>query len=277
MVRTARRIILLSLCVIILLSVGGVYATWRYTYMGPAAVGRDVTVDMGKFTYVEQEMPEGEVSLLERLGQILNREYTTDAVTDSRDYLLGETIRVEWSPGDPPYVGSMDPEYATQIIELFGDIMDLNEVAFILKNEDLNGDHYNEIAMYSTSDHLDWVPNHQGLVGVYLTVFTPIVDEDGNVLRYELLCDSLHGYCPEVNYHASDVRPSFSTDHWVDELSYWHYQEPYLRTMPEEDRYDYENYHTYHYAYEGCPYPGWIETTGKTAEQRLAEIFASMQ
>ena len=255
---------------------GGVYSIWFYPEQAPDPIEQDVSIGLGKFNYDAQEMPEGEVSLLERLRKILNREYTTDVVTDSRDYLLNETIKVEWSPGDPPYVGSMDDQYDNQINELFGDIMDEAGVAFILKNEDLNYDGFNEIAMYSTSDPLDWDGAHQGIVGVYLTVFTPILDEQYNVVKYELLCDSIHGYCPEVNYHSSDTRPSFSTDHWIDELSYWHYQEPYLRPLPEHARYTYENYHTHHYAYEGCPYPGWIEYTGKTAEQRLAEIFTAL-
>ena len=272
-----KSILIFTMCVTILVCIGGVSATWFYSNLNPQDTQMEISLDLNNFIYYQPEMPEGEVSVLERLSKILNQEYTTDTITDSRKYLIEETIRVEWDPGAAPYVGSMDPDFQTQINELFGDIIDLNEVSFILKNEDLNGDYYNEIAMYSTSDHLDWSPNHQGIVGVYLTVFTPIIDDEGNIVKYELLCDSIHGYCIEVNYHSSDTRPSFSTDHWVDELSYWHHEIPYLRPIPEEDRYDAENYHTYHYAYENCPYPGWIEFTGKTAEQRLSEIFANLQ
>ena len=257
----------------VLTSIGGAYATWKYANHGPDPGKADLSIGIADFDYAPP-MPEVEVTVLNRLEAILNRQFTTDIVTDSRDYLLNETIQVAWDPGAPPYVGSMDTDYAFQIHELFGDVVDLNEVAFILKNEDLNDDGYNEIAMYSTSDPLDWYEGHMGLVGVYLTVFTPIVNEAGEVEKYVLLCDSIHGYCMEVNYHSSDsVTASFSTDHWVDELWYWHHEEPWFRPIPEEDRYDRENYHTYHYAYENCPWPGWIETyNGKTAEQRLAEL-----
>ncbi len=265
----------LILVIVMLLSTGSVCAAWIYTNEEIGYVLKENEITLSQFNFDSQVMPDGEISLLERLEKILNREYTTDIITDSCKYLLEETIRVEWSPGDPPYVGSMDPDYAFQINELFGDIMTEAGVSFILKNEDLNWDGYNEIAMYSTSDPLDWDGQHQGIVGVYLTVFTPVLDEHNNIVKYVLLCDSIHGYCMEVNYHSSDTRPSFSTDHWIDELSYWHHEAPYLRVMPEEARYTYENYHTNHYAYEGCPYPGWIEFTGRTAEQRLAEIFAS--
>ena len=267
-----RLVSLFMLILVALASVGGVYATWTYAYKGADDTDTQLQVGIKNFDY-SPEMPEPELTVRERLDMILNNEFVSDEVTESRDYLINDTIRVQWEAGAAPYVGSMDPDYAEQIHELFGDIIDFNEVAFILKNEDLNGDGYNEIAMYSTSDTLDWYPDHYGIVGVYLTVFTPIVNESGEIVKYVLLCDSIHGYCNEVNYHSSDTRPSFSTDHWVDELSYWHHEVPYLRPIPEEDRYDSENYHTYHYAYEGCSYPGWIEFTGKTAKQRLAEIF----
>lgn len=267
-----RRAFIISFVVAALLSVSGVLAVWHYASEDTAPVEQEISTRLHAFNYDTLEMPDGEVSLLGRLSDILNQEYTTDIVTDSLSYLINETICVQWEYGAAPYVGSMDPDYAFQINELFGDIIGTEKVSFILKNEDLTGDYYNEIAMYSTSDTLDWVPDHLGIVGVYLTVFTPVFDEQKNIVGYELLCDSIHGYCPEVNYHSLDTRESFSTDHWVDELSYWHHEYPYLRPIPEPDRYHSENYHTYYYSYEGGSYPAWIEFTGKTAEQRIAEI-----
>ena len=88
-------------------------------------------------------------------------------------------------------------------------------VAFILKNQDLNGDGYKEIAMYSTSDKLDNTSSsYKGVVRVFVTVFTPIVDRSGNVTGYKQVCESLRGYCSEIYYSPSNRVPSFSTDTW---------------------------------------------------------------
>jgi hypothetical protein len=177
---------------------------------------------------------------------------------------------------------------------MFGDIIDFsdpNHVSFILKSEDLVGSIDNEIALYSTSDPLCWAPgqwmNH--VVGVYLSVFIPILDDQGVTIGYELLCDSIHGYCMEVQYMDGDSTPSFSTDHWRDTLFYWHESYPDLQPITGDDRYKYECYHPDdgNYAYPGrtVSWLGWIEVptnqwadgeyVGKKAWQRLEEIFAS--
>ena len=104
--------------------------------------------------YFPDEMPDDEVSLIQRLSDILNNHYKTNVVQNSRDYLLNETIQViSWNGW--PYVGSMDTDYEVQLDNLFGDVLIDTTVSFILKNEDINWDGYNEIALYSTSDALD--------------------------------------------------------------------------------------------------------------------------
>ena len=54
-----------------------------------------VHINLGIFDYVETpgEVPKGEVTLIERLYAILNNLYSTDIVTNSRDYLINETIQ----------------------------------------------------------------------------------------------------------------------------------------------------------------------------------------
>ena len=116
------------MCLVLVFSVGGVYATWSYSILPPQSTQIDLSLGLNNFDY-QPDMPEGEVSIIERMEKILNQEYTTDIVIDSRDYLINETIRVEWDPGAAPYVGSMDPDFAFQINELFGDIINLNEVS----------------------------------------------------------------------------------------------------------------------------------------------------
>ena len=94
-------------------------------------------------------------------------------------------------------------------------------VKFILKNQDLNGDWYNEISIYSTSDPLqNETGNLRGVVCVYVTVFTPVIDEEKNIVGYNMVCEAMHGYCYEVNYGSGNTKPSFSTDEWKDDVGY---------------------------------------------------------
>ena len=170
-----------------------------------------------------EDMPEQEVGLAQRLSDILNNLYPKVNGKTSRDFLIQDTIKVSWGGSEYPYVGSMDlSENKKNLEALFGDLMKDNGVNFILKNEDLNGDWYNEIALYSTSDTLDsnapWCGD--GVVCVYVTVFTPIIDSWWNIIGYSLVCESVHGYCYEVRYGEDDEAYSFSTDEWREDVGY---------------------------------------------------------
>lgn len=274
------RILFSALLVCVLtfaLSVGGVFAVWSY-YDDTEAAYHEMLPSINGFNYQTEDMPDGEVTLVERLYAILNRLYQTDVVIDSRDYLINETIQVRWDPYAPPYVGSMDKNYATQIEALFGDVLEYTSVSFILKNQDLNWDGYSEISLYSTSDVLDsdsiWPTS---AVCVYLTVYTPVLDEQKNIVAYELVCESMHGYAPKVRYETNDTTPSFSTDHWRDDVGYmvWNdltgtsdtYRVPadaLSNDGTKPFRYDYESYSKY---YRNV----WYATTpyGSTASQCL--------
>ena len=209
-------------------------------------------------------------------------------------YLLS-TLDKDWTAGHNPslgsFVGSMDPttESQTRIATMFGDVVALEHVSFIIKSENLVAGIDNEIAIYSTTDPLTWNPYAIKVVGVYLSVFVPVFNEQGETIGYEQLCDSIHGYCMEVNYMENDPTPSFSTDHWRDELYYWNDDLGVKLPITGEDRYKYECYHSADgfYAYPGRTktWYGWIEVQtnqwetgeglGKKAWERLAEIMAS--
>ena len=224
--------------------------------------------------YFPEEMPDDEISLIQRLSDILNNKYKMHGITTSRSYLLDETIRViSWS--GTPYVGSMDTVYDVQLDKLFGDVLTDTTVSFILKNEDLNGDYYNEIALYSTSDTLDctdeWAGN--GVVCVYVTVFTPVIDELGYTVGYNMVCESVHGYCSEVRYSEKELIPSFSTDTWMNDVGYWAWTEElgsYVEKVPDDAmsndgtlpfRQDFNSYNMY-YIYDfwrTAPYGATIE------------------
>ena len=294
MSKNITRYIALLFALILIATTGGVWATWKYTLPLVSDVETDLPLELDDFVYIH-ELPEGEVSFLERLNDVLNNRYSNDTIPEdeSMSYLLS-TIDKDWDSGHNPtigsFVGSMDPtnQSKLRIEAMFGDIIDLEHVSFILKSEDLVGSVDDEICIYSTSDPLVWTPGNwlNSVVGVYLTVFVPIVDEQGVTVGYEQLCDSLHGYCMEVQYMEGDLTPSFSTDHWRDELFYWHENYTYPIPITGEDRYKYECYHPAdgNYAYPGrtVSWSGWINVqtnqwatgdyVGKKAWQCLAEI-----
>ena len=242
MSKSVLRYAALLCCLLFLASIGGVFATWYYATSPSHDLSQKVTIDLLSFYYAPP-MPDVEVSLLERLSDVLNQRYTTDVVTDSRDYLLTETIKVAWNEGDiyfNPYVGSMDtdPEIVEHMNELFGDVLMESGVSFILKSQDLNWDGYKEICLYSTSDPLDSTDTNPGNpVCVYVSVFSPVLDENRNIAGYILVCDALRGFAPEVRYSENDPTPSFSTDHWADDVGYWAWTEElgsYIAPVPQD-------------------------------------------
>ena len=171
--------------------------------------------------YFPDDMPDEEISVVQRLADILNNRYATQKVSNSRDYLIVNTIQDRWQPGADPYVGTMTIDYLEPLHDLFGDILDDSSVKFILKNQDLNYDGYKEISLYLTSDILDnETENLRGVVCVYVTVFTPAIDDQGNIVGYNMVCEALRGYCYEVNYGSGNKNPSFSTDEWKDDVGY---------------------------------------------------------
>ena len=261
----------ITLCLTTFLMVGtiaGVSATFNYAQDPADSVMAGQGLNLNGFIYVPEEMPDVEVTAVQRLSDILNGKYTTETVSDSLDYLINETIQVRWSEdSNEPYVGSMDATYKSQVDELFKGVLkeDL-DLAFILKNQDLNGDGRNEIAMYSTSDHLDnETGSYTGVVCVYVTVFTPIIDSSGNVTGYKQVCESLRGYCYEIYYSPNYQVPSFSTDEWRDSVAYTDRRNRTYE-LSESARMDYDSYNLRYNGYTTKPY-------GQTLSQVLAGQF----
>ena len=271
------RSIALTCLLVFLFTMGGVFANWIY-YEDTKPVQQGLNSSITGFNYLIEDIPDQEISLIKRLGDILNKNYSNDIVQDSLDYLINETIQVFWAPGAPPYVGSMDKNFEKEINALFGDVLVDSTLSFILKNQDLNWDGYSEISLYSTSDPLDstseWPTN---AICVYLTVFTPVIDAQKNIIGYNMVCDSLHGYAPEVRYGSEDLTPSFSTDHWRDDIGYFVWNDitgtSDTYRVPDDAlsndgtkpfRYDYNSYNQY---YQNI----WYATTpyGKTASHCL--------
>ena len=254
-------------------SITGVVATWKYAEVPLDSLGIDIDTRVNAFVYTPEEMPDVEVTAVQRLSDILNGKYTTDKVTDSLDFLINETIQVYWGNDrtQDPFVGSMDKTYANEIQELFGDVLETQDesVAFILKNQDLNGDGYNEIAMYSTNDPLDNTSSsYKGVVHVYVTVFTPVIDARGNIIGYKQVCESLRGYCYEIYYSPSNHVPSFSTDEWRDSVGYTRGLRDY--ELPDSAKL---NYDSYNLTYKDGNRNYTTKPIGKTLSQVLAGQF----
>ena len=243
-------------------TVASVAATFNYAQSSAAPVTYEQGMNVNGFIYVPEEMPDEEVTVLQRLSDILNRKYTTEKVQDSLSYLLDETIQVYWNNDktQDPFVGSMDNTYEDEIDNLFGDVLIDSSVSFLLKNQDLNGDGYNEIALYSTSDLLDNTSsNYKGVVCVYVTVFTPVIDNAGKVTGYVPVCESLRGYCYEIYYSPSYRVPSFSTDEWRDSVAYTDW---WNRTyeLPANAQLDYDSYNLKYNNYTTKPYGNNLST-----------------
>ena len=136
----AKIIVCASLAV--MLVVPSVFGAWIY-HEDPIDKNFTVQSSVSGFIYTPDDMSEDEAHVIERLTKILNNQYTTDKITNSMDYLINETIQVFWGGNmyADPYVGSMDTNYAEQINELFQDVLFEKGVSFILKRQDLNGDH----------------------------------------------------------------------------------------------------------------------------------------
>ena len=90
MKRSIMRYAIFLCSLLLILSIGGVFATWHYVEGGMEEQQEELTINMNGFIYMPEEMPDEEVSLIERLYNILNQKYKTEKVTDSRDYLINE-------------------------------------------------------------------------------------------------------------------------------------------------------------------------------------------
>lgn len=256
-----KRLLALIMAIVTMLSIGGVSAQWMYFDVNANLdIEERLELELSEYYYPPPPIPTKEKLLVERLEKILNQEFSNDVVTDSRDYLINETIQVYYN-GDiyaNPYVGSMDKTFAYQLNQLFGDLVVDENLSFILKSQDYNWDGYREVAIYTTSDPLDAVKDYDGVVCVYVTVFTPYLDANKNIIGYNQVCESVRGYCTEVLYDTTNNTPSFSTDDWRDDLGYWSWEGPVV-AIPKDvmnsagDKPYREDYYAYNKSYEFAP------------------------
>ena len=251
------------------LSPNGGTRTFCVTLDVPEGVSTDCYIL--KFNFIErfttpgeeefpEDMPDSAVDLAQRIYDVLNNKYSVPNATKSaRDYLLDDTINEYWDQWAPHYVGSMDERYEEQFDALFGDLKFDPNMKFILKEQNLIGDWVNEVAIYSTYDELDSIApwGGQGVVCVYATVFTAVYDEWWNIVGYEMVAQSVRGYCYEVMYNEDHKIPSFSTDEWKTDVGYidrWEGDVAIKYTIPDDTlnekgelyKYDFDSYNLYY-------------------------------
>ena len=113
MLKSSTRFIAFICAFVCLFSVGGVYATWKYSSDPYVDSETDISINIKEFDFTP-DMPEEEASFLERLYDILNNDYSNEFIHEgqSMDYLLS-TLDKDWTAGHSPslgsFVGSMDP------------------------------------------------------------------------------------------------------------------------------------------------------------------------
>ena len=72
------------------------YASWQYSQGLSTNIEKDSVIGVAEFVYTAEDMPVGEVHLLQRLSDVLNNKYTTETISNSREYLINKTIQMYW-------------------------------------------------------------------------------------------------------------------------------------------------------------------------------------
>lgn len=116
----------LILCLAMILSVGGVYATWKYATHGPMDAGVDVSIRLGEFNWVgsgdlptDDAIGENHISLIDQIinhpqhGLNTSNSYLNKQIEDRQDGGLG------WSSGRDT-LGSMAVTQSEELTEIFG-------------------------------------------------------------------------------------------------------------------------------------------------------------
>lgn len=116
----------LLLCFALILSIGGVYATWNYTSTGPTPASREISVRLGEFNWAgsgdlptDDAIGENHLSLIDQIinhpqhGLNTSGSYLNDQIKDRQDGGLG------WSGGRDT-LGSMAVTQSDELTEIFG-------------------------------------------------------------------------------------------------------------------------------------------------------------
>lgn len=121
-----RRFLVITLCIIMVFSVGGVYATWKYSNVGPNPFDFSINIRMGEFEWsgsgdlpTDDAIGENHISLIE---QIIN--HPEHGLNKSNSYLNKQIEKrqdggIGWSGGRDT-LGSMAVTQSEELHDIFG-------------------------------------------------------------------------------------------------------------------------------------------------------------
>ena len=131
-----KRYAILLLCLALVFSIGGVYATWQYSSIGPTPSNLDFPVRLGEFNWVgsgdlptDNEIGEDHLALIQSIidhpehGLNVSGSYLNDQIKDRQDGGIG------WSERDT--LGSMAVTQSEELTEIFG--LDSNNLEFLIQ------------------------------------------------------------------------------------------------------------------------------------------------
>lgn len=147
-----KRFLPLFLCFAAILSIGGVYATWKYSSMGPNPVSLELPLKLGEFNWSgSSELPtddaigEDHLALIQQIishpehGLNTARSYLNNQIEARQDGGLG------WSGRDT--LGSMAVTQSAELTEIFG--LDSNNLEFLIQFKS-NTEYY----IFTTGEYL---------------------------------------------------------------------------------------------------------------------------
>jgi hypothetical protein len=132
-----KRYAIILIALIMLLSTGGVYATWQYAYMGSNPAGLDITIRLGEFNWAgsgdlptDDAIGEDHLALIQQIinhpqhGLNTSGSYLNDQIKDRQDGGIG------WSGGRDT-LGSMAVTQSEELTEIFG--LDSSNLDFLIQ------------------------------------------------------------------------------------------------------------------------------------------------
>lgn len=129
------KILALLLLLVSIFSVGGVYATWQYTNIGPNPGSTEISVRLGEFNWAgsgdlptDSEIGEDHIALIQNIishpdhGLNASGSYLNDQIEDRENRWTGGGAR--------DTLGSMAVTQSTELSEIFG--LDANNLTFLI-------------------------------------------------------------------------------------------------------------------------------------------------
>lgn len=121
-----KRYAILLICLILLVSTGGVYATWQYSSMGPNPASLEIPLKLGEFNWTgsgdlptDDAIGEDHLALIQQIishpehGLNTSGSYLNDQIKDRQDGGIG------WRDGRDT-LGSMAVTQSAELTEIFG-------------------------------------------------------------------------------------------------------------------------------------------------------------